>query len=96
MTLNDLEQHVADTVIRYERETGHAAIRTREMIQNVGVVEALSKLMVSADLQQGFRVLRDKHLLNHTFEHIVVHNPSFFKPDIVECAQWRLDNPNRS
>ena len=93
MTTEELERLVAETVVMYENETRHAATATREMIQNLGVIEALSRLMISAELQKGFRVLRDKNLLERTFETIVVRNPQFFKPAVKVAAQWRLDNP---
>lgn len=89
----ELERIVANTIALYEKETRHAATATRVMIENLGVVEALSRLMIHADLQKGFRVLRDKNLLERTFETIVVQNKQFFTSEIVECAQWRLDNP---
>ena len=78
----------------YERASHHAATRTRQMIERYGEIDALSRLMVSADLQQGFRVLRDSDQLDKTFEAVVVRFGHLFKPDIVEAAQWRLDHPD--
>ncbi len=95
MTEEELKRIVANTIALYENETKRAATATRVMIDKLGAVEALSRLMVSADLQKGFRVLRDKNLLERTFETIVVQNQHLFKRNIVECAQWRLDNPHR-
>ena len=92
MTIEELERIVANTIALYEKETRHAAIATRGMIQNFGVVEALSRLVISGNLQQGFKTLRDRGLLKQTFEHIVVQNQQFFKPDVLNAAQWRLDN----
>ena len=63
------------------------------MIANYGEVEALSRLMVSADLQQGFKVLRDLNQLDKTFEALVVRFQHLFKPDVVQAAQWRLAHP---
>lgn len=77
----------------YEREIGHAATRTRPMIERYGEIEALSRLMVSADLQQGFKVLRDRGQLDKTFEAVVIKFKHLFNPDIVQAAQWRLDHP---
>ena len=57
---------VERTIVVYERENGRAASRTRQMIERYGEVEALGRLMLSADLQKGFRVLRD---------HVVVPAP---------------------
>jgi hypothetical protein len=78
----------------YERVIRHAAQRTRNMIESLGEVEALSRLMVSADLQQGFQALRDSGQLQETFEAVVVRFPAFFRDNVVQAAQWRLDNPH--
>ncbi len=92
-----LEKGFLDDVERaiklYESVSGHAASRTRPMIENYGVVEALSRLMVSPDLQQGFKVLRDNHQLDKTFESIVVKFKHLFRSDVVEAAEWRLAHP---
>jgi len=83
---------VAETIEIYEQMTGHAASRTRQMIQEYGEVRALSRLMISGDLQQGFRVLRDNGQLEHTFEALVVRFSHIFSAETVRAAQWRLDN----
>jgi hypothetical protein len=41
------------------------------MMEQHGEIEALSRLVVSADLQQGFKVLRDRNQLDKTFESLV-------------------------
>ena len=87
------KKEVEHVIQLYERAIGHAATRTRPMINNYGEVEALSRLMVSADLQQGFKVLRDRDQLDKTFESLVVRFQHLFKADVVQAAQWRLTNP---
>jgi len=94
MTESTFEQDVKETIETYEQATGHFASRTREMIERHGVVEALSRLMLSPDLQQGFKVLRDSGQLLATFEALVTRNASRFRDEVVEAAQWRLENPN--
>lgn len=87
--------HELDRTIEiYENLVGHVAGRTRAMIARYGAIEALSRLMVSGDLQQGFRVLRDKNMLAESFESLVIKFRNQFKPAIVKAAQWRLDNPH--
>lgn len=54
MSEGAFRDEVEHAIRLYEREIGHAATRTRPMIDEYGEVEALSRLMVSADLQQGF------------------------------------------
>lgn len=50
----ELNHEVSVVIDEYERIIGRAASRTHQVIESLGVVEALSKLVVSADLQQGF------------------------------------------
>ena len=89
-----LQIEVDQAIKFYERAIGHAAARTRQMIDTYGEIEALSRLMVSADLQQGFKVLRDRDQLDQTFEAVVVRFRSLFENQVVQAAQWRLDNPH--
>ncbi len=89
-----LQTAVANTILLYEQTMRHAATRTREMIDAHGDVEALSRLMISPDLQQGFRVLRDRNQLDQTFEAVVTRFPHLFRDEVVQAAQWRLDNPH--
>lgn len=83
---------VEKTIVLYEREIGRHATRTRNMITERGETDALSSLMVSPDLQQGFKVLRDHQQLCKTFEALVVRFSSEFSREVVEAAQWRLDH----
>lgn len=94
--MNEIEftEEVQKVVIIYEREIGHAASRTRQMVDRLGEREALSRLMISGDLQQGFKVLCDRGLLDKTFEALVVRFKDLFKKEVVQAAQWRLDHPN--
>ncbi|RII27759.1 MAG: hypothetical protein CXR31_05900 [Geobacter sp.] len=86
------EMEVDNVIKVYEWEVKHPATRTREMIKTHGEIEALSRLMISADLQIGFKVLRDRGLIEMTFEALVVRFKNLFRPDVVLAAQWRLDH----
>ena len=92
MSEEAFRQEVASAIQLYESANGYAATRTREMIERYGEIEALSSLMVSPDLQQGFKVLRDRHQLDKTFETLVVRFQHLFTSEVVEAARWRLDN----
>lgn len=93
MPETEFKAEVARVVRLYEKAIGHAASYTWPMIDNYGEVEALSRLVVSAKLQKGFKVLRDSGQLDKTFEALVVRFPHLFKPEVVQSAQWRLDHP---
>ena len=86
---------VDQTILLYEDISGHAATRTRQMIEQYGEVDALSRLVVSSDLQQGFKALRDSDRLMKTFEAVIVRHEHLFRSDIVKAAQWRLDQADQ-
>ena len=75
----------------YEDAIGNFASRTRMMIDELGAVEALSKLVQSPKLQTGFRVLRDRGELDKSFEAVVLRHSQLFKPPVVEAARWRIE-----
>ena|SRR3990172_4042208 len=93
MAMPAFRAEVERAIVLYELEIGHGAARTREMISRYGEIEAISRLMISADLQQGFKVLRDRDQLGITFEAIVIRYQNLFNLDVVQAAQWRLDHP---
>ena len=90
----EFEAEVDKTVDIYESLIAGYASNTRNMIKRLGYIGALSRLVVSADLQKGFKILRDRDELCKTFESIVVKFKELFDPKVVEAAEWRLDNPN--
>jgi hypothetical protein len=93
MELIDFRAEVARAIQLYERAIRHSATRTRQMVERYGEIEALSRLMISADLQQGFKVLRDRNQLDLTFEATVVRYRRLFRNEVVQAAEWRLSNP---
>ena len=92
MSLSALLREIDIVIALYEREIGSAASRTHQMIEGHGAIEALSRLVESADLQSGFRILRDRDQLDSTFEALIVRHEGQFRNNVVEAAQWRLDN----
>jgi len=54
------KEEVKKVIELYESAIGHAATRTWPLIEKYGEIGALSRLVVSADLQKGFKVLRDR------------------------------------
>ncbi len=92
MEMNALVQEVEATILVYEELIGQAAMRTRNMIDQYGHIEALSRLVISPELQKGFRVLVEKKRLAESFEALVVRHADLFRDDVVAAAQWRLDH----
>ncbi|MDR1786866.1 MAG: hypothetical protein LBR16_00215 [Treponema sp.] len=89
-------QDLENTISVYEKAIGHFASRTRQMLERKGNVGALEALMTSADLQHGFKVLRDKKMLDKSFESVIVkyQDTVGFSKTTVETARFRLDHPD--
>ncbi len=93
MSETRFRREVERTIDFYEKLAGHPASRTRQMLNRYpSEIAALSHLVTSADLQQGFKVLRDGGHLDKTFEALVVQFQCLFTSEVVQAAQWRLDN----
>ena len=60
------------------------------MRQRYGTVEAISRLVISGDVQSGFSKLYKLGLLDHTIEAAVLKFPSEFSEQAQECAAFRL------
>jgi hypothetical protein len=91
MSETALRKEIEHTLEIYEKLISHAASRTRPMFDRYpSEIEALSHLVISPDLQYGFKVLRDRGMLDKTFEAVVVRFKHLFRPEIVEAAEWRL------
>lgn len=87
-----LEEDAENSITAYEQALRGYAQRTREMIQKYGYVEALAKLAISADLQAGFKALRDTNQLDATFEAVILRHTNQFSKGVIEAAKWRIDN----
>jgi hypothetical protein len=87
------DREVENAVSHYEKAIGRISSRTRQMLEHYGNERALSLLMGDADIQKGFKVLRDTNQLDKTFEAIIIRYKNRFAAERVEVAQWRLDHP---
>ena len=94
MSMESLLLDIEDVIVVYEQQIEASATRTRQMIERYGPIDALSRLVVNAELQSGFRVLRDRNRLDMTFESLVVRHAKLFHDDVVRAANWRLENPH--
>lgn len=85
-----LSREIDDAITLYESKIGGFAARTRQMIEHHGKTEALAKLVESADLQRGFRILRDAGHLDSTFEALIIRHQTEFRESTIDAARWRL------
>lgn len=60
------------------------------MRDRYGTVEAISRLVISGDLQSGFTKLQKLGLIDYTIEAAVIKFPGEFPKQAKECAAFRL------
>ncbi len=79
-----------DETIRLSREHGYHPTTFITMRQRHGTIGAISRLVVSGDIQSGFRRLNELGLLDWTIETAVTKFPDEFSRDVRQSAEWRL------
>lgn len=84
-----LEDYV-DEGLRLGRERGYCPTTFEGMRRSHGTVEAISRLMVSGDIQSGFKRMCELGLREYSMENVVLMFPENFKKPVREAAAWRL------
>ncbi|GHV63073.1 hypothetical protein AGMMS49587_11900 [Spirochaetia bacterium] len=92
--IDDLVKDVLETGEVYKKLIGGFAPATQKILDNSDKIKALSNLVKTADVQKGFKALRDAGKLKNTFEALIIKHNNLFRKDIVDAAQWRIDNAN--
>jgi hypothetical protein len=87
---NALLRDVALAVAEYEKLIGGYASYTHRMLDQLGPIGALSKLMADSKIQKGLRTLARAGRLELSFEAAVVKHQRLFPRRIVAAAEWRL------
>lgn len=89
MASTDLESFIDET-IRRSRDYGYHPTTFIGMRQRYGTVTAISRLVISGDIQSGFKKLVALNLREWTIENAVMKFPDEFSLDAHRAAEWRL------
>ena len=91
----DLEAFIDETIRRSAEHKYHPTtfigMRGRH-----GTLIAISRLVVSGDIQSGFKRLCQLGLREWTIESAVLKFPEEFSKDVQECAAFRLNQAKRN
>ncbi|MDZ4277460.1 MAG: hypothetical protein U0995_15580 [Erythrobacter sp.] len=79
-----------DETIRVSAKHGYHPTAFIGMRARHGTVEAISRLVISGDVQSGFNKLHSLGLLDYTIEAAVLKFPEEFRKQERECADFRL------
>lgn len=90
MESDALDREIAEAVREYERLIGGYAAHTHRMLDQLGPVAALGRLMSDARIQKGLRTLAKADRLELSFEAIILRHPARFSKSVAEAAEWRL------
>jgi hypothetical protein len=90
--IDDLNSDVIKTGEMYKKIIGGFAPATQKILVNPDKIKALSKIVKTADIQTGFKTLRNTGRLDKTFEALIIKHSDLFRKDIIDAAKWRLEN----
>lgn len=89
MASPDLEAFIDET-IKVSAQKAYYPTVFMGMRSQYGTIEAISRLVVSGDVQSGFTKLKKLGLLDYTIEAAVLKFPQEFTKQAQECAEFRL------
>ena len=84
--------HAFEELLRQERGKTIRLSRTRQAIVREGEVRTVIDLVLKRNASEGFRMPRERDLLELSFEAIVVPRAGHFPNDVVDRARARLEN----
>jgi hypothetical protein len=87
--IDPLEAYI-DEGIRESIKHGYHPTVFIGMRQRYKTKPAIEKLLISGEIQSGFKRLKELNLLQWSIEAAVMKFPSEFTPQARECAEFRL------
>jgi hypothetical protein len=91
----ELESFI-DESIKRSRAKGYQPTTFEGMRRRWGTHEAIRRLVISGEIQSGFRKMIPLGLRDWTVESAVVRFSDEFGKEETQAAQWRLDQASRS
>lgn len=88
-TLADLEAFV-DEGIRRSKAAGYNPSVCMRLCETRGTKRAIEQLVISGDIQSGFKKMSELNMLEWTLENAVVRFRELFSTEHVAAAEWRL------
>lgn len=79
-----------DESIRLSAKHGYHPTAFIGMRHRYLTVGAISRLVVSGDIQSGFKRMQELGLLKWTIEEAVLRFPNEFSKEVRQAAEWRL------
>lgn len=91
MNVDELEAFIDEGIRRSEAKRYYPH-EFKRMRKRWGTTEAIRRLVISGEMQSGFRRMKDLDLLEWSLEEAVRKFPrSEFNREVREAAEWRLE-----
>lgn len=81
-----------EELLKEERGKTVRLMRTRQKIQRDGEVKTVVDLTLKSDPSDGFHMLKERGILELSFEALVVARADCFPSNVVDAARMRLEN----
>lgn len=82
--------HALEDALSLERQKTVRLSRTRQMIQRVGELETVASLIRKSTASEGFKMLKERDMLDLTFEAVALRHFGRFDSKIMELSRQRL------
>lgn len=86
---SDLETFIEESIER-SKAKGYFPRTFIQMRERWGTKRAIERLVISGDIQSGFRRLKELDLLDWSIEAAVLNFPDHFSKSVREAAEFRL------
>lgn len=90
MSVDELEAFI-DEGIRLAKEYGYHPTEFIRMCERWKTKEAVRRLVISGEIQSGFKRMKQLGLIDWTIEAAVLNFPSQFDAEVQAAAKWRLE-----
>ncbi len=89
MSSPELDAYVDEGLRRASAKHYHPTVFVGMRTQR-GTVEAISRLLISGEIQSGFRRMIEIGLVDYSLESTALRFPGEFSNPVLEAATWRL------
>ena len=80
-----------EELLKEERGRTTRLQRTRQKIKNVGEIQTAIDLTLKKTPSDGFRMLKERDMLEMSFEALIVARPYHFPSEVFDAARSRLE-----
>jgi hypothetical protein len=80
-----------DESVRVSIKHGYRPSNFMRMRTDLGTLSTIKKLVISGELQSGFKRLKELGIVEWSLEQAVRNFPKEFSKAEIECAHWRIE-----